>query len=196
LDRISFSSAAPAAALFVFSAYRSHVRLALALLVLAPSLAAADDRLTVGAMTGRPISADGTGLAIAGELRWDRLIVPWLELGAGLELGSSTGRSALERVALLPGFAVVTKASSLELRFEERGGWQLVNGTLTLDAIPLSGTESRSFHDEVDVAVGAVLTRSSDLRGRAGLTIDGLYPAGHSSLRVGPFIGVAFVSRL
>jgi len=164
----------------------------LALLVV-PVLAHADDRIEVGALAARPIAASATGIGVAAQARWDRRVVPWLEIGAGIEGGLS---SDLQRVAFLPGVALVSKWSGLEVRLEERGGWQIVHGTLTLDAIPLAGTETRSFHDEIAIGVSAAIDHSSELRGRAGVAIDGIYPAGHSSLRVGPFIGVAWATRL
>lgn len=169
------------------------VKSCLALLVLSPVLARADDRVEVGALAARPIAAGVTGIGVAAQARWDRRVVPWLEVGAGIEGGLSND---LQRVAFLPGIAVVAKWSTLEVRIEERGGWQIVHGKLTLDAIPLEGTETRSFHDEVAVGVSAAVNASSELRGRAGVAIDGIYPAGHSSLRVGPFIGVAWATRL
>ena len=164
-----------------------------ALLVLVPTLAAADDRVEVGALAARPIAGGAAGISAAVEGRWDRRVVPWLELGAGIEAGAS---SDLQRLALLPGIALVTTWSGLEVRLEERAGWQIVPGTLTLDAIPLTGTETRSFHEETAVGVSAAIDHSSELRGRAGLAVDGIYPAGHSSLRAGPFIGVAWATRL
>lgn len=165
----------------------------LALLLLVPALASADDRLEVGALASRPIAGGVTGIGVAAQARWDRRVIPWLEIGAGIEGGLSND---LQRVAFLPGIAVVAKWSTLEVRIEERGGWQVVHGTLTLDAIPLAGTETRSFHDELAVGVSAAVNSGSELRGRAGVAIDGIYPAGHSSLRVGPFIGVAWATRL
>jgi hypothetical protein len=165
-------------------------------IVLAPIGAAARDRVTLDVLSGRPITADATGVAIVGGARWDRLVLPAFEVGAGIEVGTSTGVEALERIAIVPGFAFLTRIAGLELRLEERFGWQAVHGEITLDSVPLRGTETRSFHDETGIAVDSPLSSGVDVRARVGMTIDGVYPAGHSSVRIGPFVGVAAVVHI
>jgi hypothetical protein len=164
--------------------------------VLAPAVAAAGDRVTVDGFVGRPITAGGTGVAVVAGARWDRLVLPALELGVGLEAGTSTGSDQLRRVALVPGIAFVTHRAGLELRVEERFGWQVVNGEITLDSVPLRGTETRSFHEEAAVAAGSMVSSAVELRARLGVTVDGVYPAGHSSVRIGPVVGLAAVVHI
>ena len=142
----------------------------------------------------RPIARSGTGASHALAVRFDRAVIPNLELGAGLEVGMSRGDEPLARLALLPGIAFrFATVGELEFRIEEQIGWQIVHGHLTLDGIPLRGTETRSFHDELALAVDAPLTNGVELRARAGLVLDGIYPAGHASTRAGPFVGISFV---
>jgi hypothetical protein len=126
-------------------------------------------------------------------MRWEHAMKPWLELGGGIELGYSGGRESQTRFALMPGVAFVHSLGAVTLRIEEQFGWQVVRGRLTLDAIPLRGTETRSFHEEAAVALDAALTPTIALRARAGIIVDGIFPVGHASVRAGPFVGVAVV---
>ncbi len=118
-----------------------------------------------------------------------------LELGLGIEVGASGGSEPLQRGALLPGIALARTIGSLTWRIEEQIGPQVVRGRLSIGPIPLRGTETRSFHDELALAVDVPITDVVDLRIRAGLQIDGIYPAGHASTFVGPIVGVAAVVR-
>jgi hypothetical protein len=161
--------------------------------LLASTAARADDRVALGYLASRPIAASGSGLAHSVAMRFDRDVTSRIELGVGLELGVSGGAQPLQRLALLPGIALVHKAGSLTWRLEEQIGWQIVRGRLTLDGIPLRGTETRSVRNELAVAVDAPLTEVVDLRVRVGLQIDGIYPVGHASTRLGPFVGISFV---
>jgi hypothetical protein len=155
-----------------------------------------DDRVTLGYLASPPIAASARGVSHAMMLRWDaRLLRPWLELGLGIEAGVSGGQESLTRFAVLPGFALVKPLGSLELRLEHQIGWQLVHGRITLGGVPLRGTESRSFHQELAVALDAPLTEVVDLRVRGGMVVDGIYPPGYSSTRVGPFVAIAFVVK-
>jgi hypothetical protein len=129
-------------------------------------------------------------------MRWDRLFTPYLEAGAGLEVGFSTGDEALQRYAVLPGVAFVHPVGEIVLRVEEQLGWQLVHGRLTLDGIPLAGTETRSFHNAFAFAADAPISGDFDIRARIGFAIDGIYPAGHSSTFFGLFAGIAVVAHL
>jgi hypothetical protein len=169
----------------------------LALLV-ASRVAAAevDDRVTLGYLASPPIAASARGVSHAMMLRWDaRAWRPWLELGVGIEAGVSGGRESLTRFAVLPGVALVKPVGDFELRLEQQIGWQVVHGRITLGGIPLRGTETRSFHQELAVALDAPLTEVVDLRVRGGMVVDGIYPPGYSSTRVGPFVAIAFVVK-
>lgn len=173
----------------------TRIMTVLAVLAVTPP-ARADDRITVGYMAARPITAEDSGLAHSIAARWDRLVMPWLEVGAGVEAGFSSGDESVDRFAVLPGLAFVERVGDLSFRLEQQIGWQVAHGKVTLDGIPLRGTETRGFHYEGALAVDAMLTSGVDLRARIGVTVDGLYPVGHSSTRVGPFVGVAAVFRL
>jgi hypothetical protein len=72
----------------------------------------------------------------------------------------------------------------------------VVNGEITLDSVPLRGTETRSFHEEAAVAAGSMVSSAVELRARLGVTVDGVYPAGHSSVRIGPVVGLAAVVHI
>jgi hypothetical protein len=169
----------------------------LALLLASGSAAAeVDHRATLGYLASPPIAASARGVSHAMMLRWDaRTFRPWLELGVGIEAGVSGGRESLTRFAVLPGFALIKRVGTFELRLEQHVGWQLVRGRITLDGIPLRGTETRSFHQELAVALDAPLTEVVALRVRGGMVVDGIYPPGYSSTRVGPFVGIAFVVK-
>jgi hypothetical protein len=172
------------------------VRAALLACVVAPSSAIAD-RVDVGYVASSSIVNTGSGLSQAGAARWQRSLREWLEIGAGAELGYSGGReTSLLRFAPLAGVAFVHPIGTLALRVDEQIGWQLVNGHLTLDGIPIAGTETRSFHEELTVGLDAPLTDRMWLRGRGGFVIDGLYPAGHSSTRTSPCVGISIVFSL
>ncbi len=166
---------------------------ALVAALVASTTAHADDRIALGYLASRPIAASGSGVAHSVALRFDRDVSSKIEVGVGLELGGSAGDEPLQRAALLPGIALVHHTGSLTWRLEEQLGWQIVRGRLTLDGVPFRGTETRSFRNELAVAVDAPLTAVVDIRVRAGLVIDGIYPVGHASTRVGPFVGVSFV---
>jgi hypothetical protein len=168
-------------------------RLATLALLLCASPAAADDRITVGYLLSRPSAASGGSSAHAVASRWDRMFTPYLEAGAGLEIGFSFGDQALQRYAFLPGAAFVYPVGEIVVRVEEQLGWQIVRGRLTLDGIPLAGTETRSFHNAFAVAADAGLTDTFDIRARLGFAIDGIYPAGHASTFFGLFAGIAIV---
>jgi hypothetical protein len=169
----------------------------LTLLVASADAAAdVDDRVTLGYLASPPIAASASGVSHAMMLRWDaRALRPWLELGLGIEVGVSGGRESLTRFAVLPGVALVKPVGNFELRLEHQVGWQLVRGRITLGGIPLRGTETRSFHQELAVALDKPLTEVVALRVRGGMVVDGIYPSGFSSTRVGPFIGIAFVVK-
>jgi hypothetical protein len=149
----------------------------------------ADDRVTMGYVASRPIAASGSGIAHAMMLRWDHPIRPRIEIDLGVEAGVSGGEQPLARFAALPGIAIEIARN---LRVEEQVGWQIVRGRLTLDGIPLRGTETRGWHDELALAFDRPLTNIVTLRLRGGVVIDGIYPSGHASTRVGPFVGVSF----
>lgn len=162
--------------------------------VAAPSIAIAEDRGAIDYLVSPPIVRSGSGLQHTFAMRWEHSVRDWLELGLGAELGLSGGHdSEVTRVAALPGLAIVERTGPVTLRIEQQIGWQLVDGKVTLDAIPLTGTETRSFHEELTGAIEVPVTADLALRGRAGVMIDGIYPAGHSSLRVTACIGVSFV---
>lgn len=162
--------------------------LVLAALVV-PTRVHAEDRVTMGYLVSRPIAASGSGIAHAAMLRWDHSIRPPIEILIGVEAGVSGGEQPIARFAALPGIAI---RLAHDLRIEEQVGWQIVRGRLTLDGIPLRGTETRSFHNELAIAWDRHLTDLVTLRLRGGLFIDGIYPAGHASTRVGPFVGITF----
>jgi hypothetical protein len=169
----------------------------IALVVFASARASADDRVAVGYLASSSIVSTGNGLTHSAAAQWQRSIGEWLELGAGAELGVSGGHeTSLTRFAPLAGIAVVHHLGALTLRIDEQIGWQLVHGNLTLDGIPIAGTETRSFHEELTVGLDAPLSDRLSLRGRGGFVIDGLYPAGHSSTRVSPCVGVSIVFSL
>ncbi len=160
-----------------------------------PAIASADDRLTIGYLASRAMAGESNSLQNTGLARWEHAW-PSVEIGAGVEVAHSGGTDALTRIALLPAIALVRPVGSLQLRLEEQLGWQLVDGHVTIGGIPFAGTEPRSFHDELSAGAAARVDEGVDLRGRVGLMIDGLYPAGHSSLRAGAFIGVELAMRL
>jgi hypothetical protein len=164
-----------------------HLLVVLALLF--SGRANADDRVTMGYLASRPIAASGSGIAHAAMLRWDHAIQPRVEILIGVEAGVSGGEQPIARYAALPGIAI---RLAHDLRLEEQVGWQIVRGRLTLDGIPLRGTETRSFHNELSIAWDLPLTDLVTLRLRGGLLIDGIYPVGHASTHVGPFAGVSF----
>jgi hypothetical protein len=163
--------------------------------VLAASSARADDRLATGYVVSRPIVRAEPGIAHAIAARYERGLGARLEIGIGIQAGYSSGTETLWRAAVLPGIALTFPLDAITLRIEEQGGWQVVHGRVTLDGIPLAGTETRSFHNELSLAIDAPLSRTIDLRARAGVAIDGLFPAGHVSIYVGPFVGVAVIVR-
>ncbi|HTL33671.1 MAG TPA: hypothetical protein VL326_11120 [Kofleriaceae bacterium] len=153
------------------------------------SSARAEDRLTMGYVASRPIAPSGSGIAHAMMVRWDHPFRPRVEILFGLEVGVSGGEQPIARFAALPGIAIdIAK----DLRLEEQVGWQIVRGRLTLDGIPLRGTETRGWHDELALAFDRPLTDLVTLRLRGGMVIDGIYPSGHASTRFGPFVGFSF----
>jgi len=154
------------------------------------------DRLTLGYYAARPIAGTAGGIGHTITARWDRAWLNGLELGVGLEVGFSVGSEPLARATLLPGIAKIFELGGLQARIEAAAGPQIVGGRVTLDAIPLQGIEARSFHVEVAGGLDAPLTDRLDLRARLGATMDGLYPAGHASTRLSPFVGVGVVLRL
>jgi hypothetical protein len=94
----------------------------------------------------------------------------------------------------LPGIAYTfAHVGELALRIEEQGGWQIVRGRLTIDGIPFRGIETQGWHNEIAIAADAALGDRVDLRARAGIVIDAIYPGSSTSLRAGPFIGISFV---
>jgi hypothetical protein len=153
-------------------------------------------RISAGYFASRPIAGDASRIAQGFALRWAHLFGNRLELGAGVELGYSGGEEALSRVALLPTIAWVGKLSAVAARIDASVGPQLVSGRVTIDGIPLKGIETRSIHAELGGAIDAELAPTLDIRGRAGLGFDGLYPAGHASTRVAPFVELAVVLHL
>jgi hypothetical protein len=155
-------------------------------------LASADDRVSVGYLASPPIAGDYTGAQSSLSARWEHPW-KWIEASAGVEAGYSGGHDALTRFAVLPGIALAIPVDSMIVRVEEQLGWQVATGRVTLDAIPLQGTEVRGLHDELAVAAQDRLTCSIDLRARGGLVIEGLYPEGHSSTRAGLFVGLSLV---
>lgn len=171
----------------------------IALVLLVPVAASADDSLAFGYLAARPIARDASGIQNAGSVRWNHRVLDGdlrIELGLGAEVGHYGGAEPLTRVALLPGVAIAKPLGSVVVRVEEIIGWQLVHGKLTVNGIPFAGTETRSFHDEIALAVDGPLTGTLELRARAGIAIDGVYPKGYSLVRVGPFIGVELVVGL
>lgn len=165
-------------------------------LLFASSLASADDHVALGYLVSPPIADSGNGLVHAVTGRWDRELRPWIEVGIGLELGASGGDQPLTRAAVLPGAAVeIARYGTMTIRLEEQIGWQIVQGRLTLGGIPLRGTEPRGFHQEAALAIDFELNESVDLRARIGVVVDGIFPAGRSSIQVGPFVGLSAVVR-
>ena len=165
----------------------------LALVLCGSTAVHADDRVTAGYMISRPITQSGTGASHSALVRWDREVWRALEVGFGIELGVSGGDEPIARFAMLPGVAYTfARVGELGLRIEEQVGWQIVRGRLTIDGIPFRGIETRSWHNEIAFAAGAPISDQIDLRARAGIVIDGIYPSGHASLRVGPFVGISF----
>lgn len=162
----------------------------LVVLLLAAREATADDRFSAGYVASRPVAVRAPGLAQAAAARWDHRVAPSLELGAGLEIGRSGGEEPLTRFALLPGVAFVYPYAAVTLRLEQQIGWQLAHGRLTLDGVPLTGTEPRGFHSETAVSIDAPISGTVSLGARAGMVIDGIYPAGHASTHVGPFVAL------
>lgn len=159
---------------------------------------ASSGHVAVGYIMSPAIAQGSAGAAHALSARFDRAAFrSSLELGIGIEAGFSGGDESLTRFALLPGIAYrVARLDDLSFYIEERAGWQIVRGRLTLDGIPLRGTETRSWHNELAFAAGGPLTNLVELRARVGVVIDGIYPAGHASTRVGPFVGVAIAVEL
>ncbi len=160
----------------------------------ASSLASADDRVALGYMVSPPIAESGTGVSHAVTGRWDREIRGWIEVGIGIEVGASGGDQPLTRAAVLPGAAlIVSHHRALTFRVEEQIGWQIVSGRLSLGGLPLRGTEPRGFHQEAAFALDIELNATVELRARLGVVVDGIFPAGHSSIQVGSFIGLSAV---
>jgi hypothetical protein len=173
-----------------------HLFLLLVVLIAAlPARAArADDQLAVGYLISRPVARSGTGAQHSLTAQYVRMLPRCVEIGGGIETGVSGGEEPLARVAFLAGVGLrLAQLGELRVRIEELGGWQIVRGRLTLDGIPLRGTETRSWHDELAITAEAPLSNVVQLRARAGITIDGVYPAGHASTRSGPFVGISFV---
>jgi hypothetical protein len=163
-------------------------------IVLCAHRAAHADRITTGYMISRPITRSGTGASHAVDARYDRTVWRALELGLGLEIGVSGGDEPIARFAILPGIAYTfAHVGELALRIEEQGGWQIVRGRLTIDGIPFRGIETQGWHNEIAIAADAALGDRVDLRARAGIVIDAIYPGSSTSLRAGPFIGISFV---
>jgi hypothetical protein len=152
--------------------------------------------ISIGFLVSSPVTSSGSGASPAAALRWDARVHPSIEVGLGVEQGYSTGDESIQRFALLPGAAFVYPLGRLHLRVEDQIGWQIVRGHVTLDAIPLRGTETRGLRNELCGAVDLPVTDALDLRVRAGLTIDGLYPEYHSSTHAGVLVGVLAVARL
>jgi hypothetical protein len=165
-------------------------------LLFGSSLATADDHVALGYLVSPPIAASGSGPVHAVAGRWDREITSSFEVGIGIELGASGGEQPLTRAAILPGAAIdMFRFGTMTVRLEEQIGWQIVQGRLSLGGLPLRGTEPRGFHQEAALAVDIELNATVDLRVRAGVVVDGIFPAGHRSVEVGPFFGVSAVVR-
>jgi hypothetical protein len=153
------------------------------------------DRITVGYFASRPIAGHASGIANAIAARWDRMLDSGFEFGLGLELGYSGGDEPLTRATLLPGVAWRAKLAQVLVGADVAAGPQIVRGRVTIDGIPLSGIEPRGFHAELAAAIDGELTSRLYVRARAGVAIDGLYPAGHASTRGAPFVEIAIVIR-
>jgi hypothetical protein len=158
------------------------------------SRASADDHVALGYLASPPIAESGSGVAHAVAGRWDRMISPVIELGIGIEVGASGGDEPITRLAVLPGGAIlITRYRAITVRIEEQFGWQIARGRLTLGGLPLRGTEPRGFHEEVAFAIDVEVNPTVALRGRVGAVVDGIFPAGHSSIELGAFVGISAV---